>query len=191
MYILFLYQYLFTFLSSINCYSSSSSPSSTSSSSSSFNRVGCLLWVYVCVYCLSVMHRINTRNLGLFIYYFFVLVTRSSFPNFIPIAFWFPFHRLHLCFLIVSLFCLFIPLEYTFVVCAFLFYLFVKRETIKQFRASIRLFFFLHIYTTMTTINTGELFFKGFQQKFKHLFRNSNEIYNCFCCFFFPLLLHL
>lgn len=135
------------------------------------------------------MHRINTRNLGLFIYQFFCCPIHAFILLSLPL-----FHSYRILisfasFLFFSLYSLFhqnIRL-WCVSVCAFFFcLLLVKRETIKQFRASIRLSFVLHIYTTMTTINTGNFFFCYFSRystEIQAFVLNSNEIY-IFCDFY-------
>lgn len=126
------------------------------------------------VYCLSVMHRINTRNLGLpfylFIYLFisFVLVT---FILLLPYLISF-FHRFR------PFFICFVPLEYIrfwFVVCCW------WSETIQSF---FRLL--LHIFTRRRRRWRQS---RNFQQNSSSL--NSNEIYNSFFITFLPSIISL
>lgn len=150
MYILFLYQYLFTCFFIINqllfiIFFVCLSFIIIIQQSSFFVVVA-----GVCVYCLSVMHRINTRNLGLFIYQFFLLSQSRVHPSFSsPFSFLSHFDFLRIIF-VFSLYSLFHQNIRLWCVCVCLCFLYFvigearNHKTIQSFHPSLFCFAYLH-----------------------------------------------
>lgn len=151
MYILFLYQYLFTCFFIIN-------------QLLFIIFFVCLSFIIiiqqsrffvvvagVCVYCLSVMHRINTRNLGLFIYQFFCCPSHAFILLSLPLFYSYRILISFASFLFFSLYSLFHQNIRLWCVCVCLCFLFLfvigearNHKTIQSFHPSLFCFAYLH-----------------------------------------------